>query len=112
MLDENIGLIRARILTEEGYDAVSIIEEMAGSDDADVIKRAYRKRRVPVTFDRDFGFLVYKHHTPHAGVLYLRLNNESPPYVARVLGLVIKHYGVKLQAGKFVTVPDSTVRVR
>lgn len=46
-------------LREAGYDVAAVIEDNRGCDDKTVMARAVSERRIIVTFDRDYGELIY-----------------------------------------------------
>ena len=111
LLDENIGSVVAARLRQEGYDFVSVFEEMRGAEDAAVLAQAIKEQRVVVTLDRDFGALIFRDSKHHVGVLYLRLRKESAEHITKVLLNVLFEHGEELQ-GKFVVVSDYRIRIR
>lgn len=111
LFDEDIGKKTAELVRAEGYDVVSIIEEMPGLPDQGVLSYALKEKRVLVTLDRDFGRLVYLSSQKHCGVLYLRLKNESAPNIAQTIIKTIKSRG-KIMPKHFVTATESVVRIR
>lgn len=111
LLDENIGKRVALSLRESGFDVASILEDAAGSTDADVLKRARKERRILVTLDRDFGALVFRDSASHVGVLYVRLQKESAESIIFVLENVLHTYGDKLK-GRFTIASETGVRIR
>ena len=59
LADENVPLASADYLARLGHDVRSVTREGMGSPDAVVLARAEREQRIVLTFDRDFGELVY-----------------------------------------------------
>jgi predicted nuclease of predicted toxin-antitoxin system len=49
-----------------------------GTDDDAILRTARDEQRVIITFDRDFGELVYHHHEQAPGIVFLRLQPPSP----------------------------------
>lgn len=111
LLDENIGIRVADALQENGYDIVSIIRQNPGITDQEVLDRAIIENRIIVTLDKDFGRLVYQYSQKHTGVISLRLNDESPQNVVKVLMRVLNQYGSEL-GGKFTTVSETKIRLK
>ena len=111
LLDENIGGMVAQELRAHGHNVKSIGEENAGADDATVLELARREKRILVTLDRDFGRLIVLQSHKHAGVIFLRLGNDSPEHITTALLSLIKTYGGTLR-GKFVTISEGTIRMR
>ena len=79
LLNENFPRPAFRRLVETGADAVSISQERAGSADVEVLEWACREQRWLVTFDRDYGYLVFAagHQAPPA-VILLRVPSYRP----------------------------------
>ena len=72
--NENFPLFSVRLLRNAGHNVASIIEETPGATDSDILKRAQREKRIILTFDRDYGELIYRHRTFFAeGVVYFAL---------------------------------------
>ena len=79
LADENVPLASVDWLRAGGFDVASISEDAAGAPDVDVLRMAREEERVLITFDRDFGELVYRHASPvPPGIIYLRVPPASP----------------------------------
>jgi len=111
LLDENIGIVTTRLLHEAGFDIFGVAEKSPGITDKEVIKLAEDGGRIVVTFDRDFGVLVYKEKISHKGVIFLRLTNESPKLVAKIIIDLLKSYGKDL-IDKFTVITENSIRIR
>lgn len=111
LLDENIGKRVVLALRKSGFDVASILEDMPGSTDVLVLKKARKEKRILVTLDRDFGALVFRDSESHVGVLYLRLQTESAENILFVLRSVLQEYGDKLKK-KFAIASERDVRIR
>lgn len=62
-----------------GHDVVWIVEAQPGAGDEEVLGRALRESRVLITFDKDFGELVFRHgRAGSPGVILLRPRLRSP----------------------------------
>ena len=74
LANENFPRIAVEALRSAGYDTAWIVEIAPGSDDDDVLARAYRDRRILLTFDKDFGDLAVRRGTQACrGVILFRL---------------------------------------
>ena len=86
LANENIPLTAIRKLRELGYDVLAIREQNAGSPDRDVLELAHNERRILITFDSDYGELIYVRRLPcPAAVVYLRFTPSSPEETAERL---------------------------
>ena len=111
LADENVPLKTVGALRRSGEDVVAVAEVSPGAADEDVLELARRQGRVIVTFDRDYGHLVFgRHLAPPAGVLYLRSLPESAEELATYV-MELKANGVQFE-GRFTTVSRSGIRQR
>jgi predicted nuclease of predicted toxin-antitoxin system len=60
LANENFPLEAVQALRLAGHDAAWIREDAPGSPDDAVLSRAARERRLLLTFDKDFGALVFR----------------------------------------------------
>lgn len=60
-------------------------EQLLGSDDITVLRRAHAGGRVVVTHDSDFGRLAIADGEPYTGVLFLRPGHISAAFVLAIL---------------------------
>ena len=111
LANENFPLASVRALRNIGLDVVSVEEESPGIPDEEVLRRARDDNRIIVTFDRDYGELVFHRRlSAPAGVLYLRFHPKSPLEAAEyVAGLTAG--GMELE-GRFTTADRDRVRQR
>jgi predicted nuclease of predicted toxin-antitoxin system len=88
--NENIPLSSIVKIREYGYNVTAIIEEMPGVSDAEVLSLANREQRIVLTFDRDYGELIFRLKLPQpSGVIYFRFVPKTPEepaeYILRFL---------------------------
>lgn len=75
LLDENVPRSAGTLLTDAGHDVRFFADEAPSADDRQVLAFARAQQRVLVTFDADFGDLIYQQHeAPPPAVVYLRLH--------------------------------------
>ncbi|MDT7896896.1 MAG: DUF5615 family PIN-like protein [Armatimonadota bacterium] len=109
LADENFPMASVRILRAQGHDVLAISEISPGANDFEVLQWAIREQRVVLTFDRDFGVLVFRRRLSGvAGVVLFRSVPQTPEEPAlellRWLGA-----GVNLE-GKFTVLEPLRVR--
>lgn len=83
LANENFPLPAIRVLRERNVDIAAVAELMRGSTDEQVLEFARRESRWLVTYDRDYGELVFSRGlaAPPA-ILYLRRDptrRSAPP---------------------------------
>ena len=75
LLDENLPRSAAEVLARAGHDVLHVAQAEASADDRRVLAIARVQGRTLVTFDADFGDLVYRLGEPAPpAILYLRLH--------------------------------------
>lgn len=85
VIDENVAMIVANTLNEIGHDCVAIGRLMSGATDEDVMEVARRERRILVTFDADFGRLVFRERRPPPpGIVYLQARPHQTVHLSRL----------------------------
>ena len=79
LANENIPLVTVRMLRDAGWDVVAVSECAPSISDVEVLELARDQRRVLVTFDRDYGELIYaRGHLPPIGLIYFRTVPATP----------------------------------
>ncbi len=89
LADENVPLPSINALRDQGYQVDAIAEVASGLLDVEVLRKAVQTEATLLTFDRDFGALIFGEQAePPPCVLHCRFAPESPMDTAeRVLAL-------------------------
>jgi predicted nuclease of predicted toxin-antitoxin system len=111
LIDESADVRLESYLRERGHDVRTVARDYVQAlKDSEILRIAASKQRIVITFDRDFGELVFRERRAHAGVLYFRLGPiELSTEIAR-LDHVLTHYADRLD--QFLVITRTTVRVR
>ena len=98
-------------LRQSGYDVLWIRETSPGCSDLGVIDRALAEDRLLITFDKDFGDLVFRRGAKAShGIVLFRIFQSSPAAVAeRVVNVLTSRQD---WAGHFSVVDDFAIRMR
>jgi len=111
LADENFPRPALLVLRDAGNDVRSVAEESPGLPDEDVAELCERDERVLLTFDKDFGELVFRQGLRAGSAIVLfRVVPESPVEVLTILRSLMET-GV-LRAGLFCVVTRERVRTR
>lgn len=112
LANENIPLKSIQILQSAGYDILAVALLMPSASDQDVLATAKVEQRIILTFDRDYGELIYSQGLPvPAGVLYLRFTPLNPEEPAQYILTLLQRPGLELQ-GKFTVARREQIRQR
>lgn len=112
LANENFPVVSIRLLRNAGHNVASVIEETPGAKDEAVLKRAHNESRVVLTFDRDYGELIYRHNLlAPAGIVYFRFDPSTPEEPAEILLNALKMVRVSI-LGKFTVIERERIRQR
>ncbi|HEY7213077.1 MAG TPA: DUF5615 family PIN-like protein [Thermoanaerobaculia bacterium] len=112
LANENFPLGSVRKLRTAGHDVSAIVEVEAGAKDPAVLGRAASENRILLTFDRDYGELIYRRNLPAPpGVIYLRLVPSTPGEAADAILSLLLVEGLELQR-RYTVVERQRVRQR
>jgi predicted nuclease of predicted toxin-antitoxin system len=112
LANENFPHSSIKMLRNAGYNVESILEQNPGAKDIEVLKKAKKENRIILTFDKDYGELIYryKEFSP-PGVLYFRLDPFSPEEPAEILLKVMEKEKISIER-KFTVIQRNRVRQR
>ena len=111
LADENLDRSLVDWLRKQGHDVLWMTEFGPGRSDEEVLAAANPENRILLTFDLDFGGLVFRLGSKAAGIVLLRLRTRS---AAELLRLFAKHWPrIEEKApGHFLVLSNSRIRVR
>lgn len=111
LADESCDFAVVRALRADGYDVFVVSEVMRRSDDHELIAQAGRERRILLTEDKDFGWLVFVSHADSAGVILIRFPGHARQALAQAVRQLVQEQGEEL-LNSFVVVQPGYVRIR
>lgn len=112
-LDENLPRRVAPLLADAGHDVDSVHDEgLAGAPDPEVATAATAADRLVITLDRGFGDIQRYPPGSHAGILVLRLADQSAASVQRAIGEVAASIEIDDLRGCVAVWRDGMLRVR
>lgn len=111
LADENFLIASFKLLVSKDWDIKHISLENSGIQDFKVIELAINEQRIVLTFDSDFGTLVFKEGYRPIGVVYFRLPYFQPEAPAQIL-LNLKETGFHSFEFHFTVISDDGIRQR
>lgn len=112
LANENFPLASIKLLRKAGYNVAAVIEDAPGSKDGDVLKAANASNQIILTFDRDYGELIYHYKAfGPAGVIYFRFDPANPEEPAIILLKILTEKEIVVME-KFTVVERNGIRQR
>jgi len=110
LADENIPLLVIKELKKEGLKIEYLPEKLLGMKDKELINYAREKEFILLTFDKDFGQLVFKEKVKSQGIILLRFPPISPTKIKSIIKEILTDKGFDPN-GKFVVVHETHMRI-
>lgn len=111
LANENFPFPSIRLLRESGFFVKSIGEEFGGISDEEVMRMAVEKGFIILTFDRDYGELIFKYQqkAPPA-IVYFRTKGNNPQMAAEtILELIANDFQIE---SYFTVIEETGIRQR
>jgi predicted nuclease of predicted toxin-antitoxin system len=97
LANENFPYKSIHYLKAKGFDILSIGLEIPGIKDSEIMTIAINEERTILTFDRDYGELIFRHnYRPAKGVIYLRLTEYEPEQPGHIVEELITNKEIDL----------------
>jgi predicted nuclease of predicted toxin-antitoxin system len=106
--DENIPKETVELLKKKGVNITAVSDVSPGLSDEAILDLGNKDQRIVITFDRDFGQLIFKQKKKTEGLLLLRFNPESPQQIAKRIQQTLATK-IKIE-GSVVIVKKDTLR--
>lgn len=111
LADENIPMRAVELLRSMGHDVQSISEIAPSICDKNIMALAEDEKRILLTFDKDFGELVYSSNPrPSCGIILFRIPLKSADYIAKIIVEVLDSRSD--WPGNFSVVEPGRIRLR
>lgn len=110
LVDENSPKTIVEMLRNWGYDLLWIREYHRGMTDDEIIHLSISQKLVILTFDKDFGELIYRAKIKNVpGVILVRISDNRA--CIEILSRFLNDYGNALE-GNFFVLTDKKIRRR
>ena len=111
LANENFPMPGIKLLRERGFSVLSILEDAKGLSDEEVIKIAVVKNLTILTFDKDYGEIIFRYsHQNPPNVIYFKSKGSSPLGAANILLIQIE-LGMDF-SGRFSIIDKENIRQR
>jgi predicted nuclease of predicted toxin-antitoxin system len=86
LANENFPGDSVQLLRFSGHDVLYAAHDLTSQADTSVLQRAHDDQRIVLTFDRDYGELIFKRRlAAPLGVVYLRFDPDTPVEPAEII---------------------------
>jgi predicted nuclease of predicted toxin-antitoxin system len=112
LVNENFPLPSISLLRNAGFEVLSVSEMNPGISDHEVIRQAISSNGIILTFDKDYGELIFKHAFQNPPpVVFFRFKGETPEYAGPLLVNLIKEEKISLDK-IFTVIEKENIRQR
>lgn len=112
LANENFPLPSILFLRQEGYIVRSVTESFPGISDIQVIDKAESENSIILTFDKDYGEIIFKLGLKNPpAVIFFRFKGESPVAAGELLVDLLKAKKLIVEK-KFTVIEMGGIRQR
>ena len=111
LVDENVGYSVIEYLRKNGFDTKSVRELFPSRDDIFIIEKAYKEKRIIITNDKDFGYLIFKSNKPAPAIILLRFKDESQTLKIKAIKTILTLPEEKV-LNHFIVASEDKIRIR
>jgi len=112
-IDENLPIEVAERLRQEGYDALSVVEQyLSGSPDSDLAYICQQEKRALITLDTDFANIRAYPPSHFFGLIVFRLHWQDKLHILKVLEELIPQLANEVLQQHLWIVEETRIRIR
>lgn len=111
LADECCDTALVEKMRNAGHDVLYVMESDRGSDDIEILHRAFNENRILITEDKDFGDLVYRLKLSARGIILMRFSSEKRRQKWNRLKVLLHQKQAKLY-NCFTVVDSEKFRIR
>jgi predicted nuclease of predicted toxin-antitoxin system len=112
LANENFPRPSTIILRENGFAVKSIQEDASGIEDQEVMQIALDLNLIILTFDSDYGELIFKYAKDNPpSVVFFREKGNNPAFAASSLISLLANADISL-SGAFTVIEPNNIRQR
>lgn len=112
LANENFPRPSIKLLREKGLIVKSIQEELSGIPDEKVMDLATEMNLIILTFDSDYGEIIFKYKRSNPPtVIYFRNKGNNPLFAGHILLKILSNSSISL-TDSFIVVEEQNIRQR
>ncbi len=109
LIDRCAGHALSDWLKTQLHDVLHIAEWGPDPGDDVILQKAFADARILITIDADFGTLVFRDKSPHAGII--RLPNVPSVERIEIMRQLLEKQTPEMEAGAMITVRGKKIRI-
>ncbi len=91
LTDENVAAETVSFFRQLNFNVLDVKEEQwMGKADIELLNIAYKRNRIVVTHDSDFGKIIFTQAIPFVGIIYLRPGHFLPEVSQRSINAILQ----------------------
>jgi predicted nuclease of predicted toxin-antitoxin system len=112
LANENFPKPSIQLLLNKGYDVFSISEMLSGISDIEVISYASKKNQIILTFDKDYGEIIFKSKIVNpVSVIFFRFKGSDPFEAGSILLDLLQNKKMAFE-NSFTVIEKDSIRQR
>ena len=112
-VDENLPVELAELLRNEGYDAITVIEQnLSGRSDSIVASVCKREKRIIITLDTDFADIREYPPAQYPGIIVLRIRKQDKRFILHLFKRVIRLFRKEKVDKRLWILEEDRIRIR
>lgn len=112
LANENFPFPSIKFLREAGHNVISVSESLRGASDLDIIEKATSENLTILTFDKDYGEIIFKYNYKNPpAVIFFRFKGETPGQVGQILINLLDDSNIDFNR-KFSVIEKESIRQR
>lgn len=112
LANENFPQPSIDLIKSSGFEVSSITMLHAGISDHEVISIALQEDLIILTFDKDYGEIIFKENIPNPpSVVFFRYKGDSPRFAGEAICRIIAEGQIEL-LNRFTVVEETGIRQR
>lgn len=110
LANENFPFPSVQLLEQEGYEIFYIAREIPGIPDEEVIRKAKERNAIILTFDKDYGEIIFRHQVSNPpAVIFFRDKGNNPTMAGLMLIGLLKREEFEWE-GRFTVIEETGIR--
>jgi predicted nuclease of predicted toxin-antitoxin system len=112
LANENFPKPSIQLLLDKGYKVFLVSEELSGISDMDVIFYASQRDQIILTFDKDYGEIIFRTKISNpVSVIFFRFKGKDPREAGSILLDLIENKEMKFE-NSFTVIEKDSIRQR